>query len=377
MSNEAQPTDALALDTPESWGFTQQTALETRSPQEVAAAARELGTIAAMVQAAQTRPRNEYRCVQRIAAACARPELADDAIYDFQRGGEQVTGPSATFARFLAAQWGNLRFAIEVVDDKPESRQIRGWAHDLETNTRAEYDHTFSKKIQRKDRKTGVTSWRLTEDERELREMTARWGALLVRNALLSLIPPDVVDKALRACALTRKQAAEKTLKENRSDATHRILFALAKHGVDQAMVEALLGHGVESLNAEELAKLRGINTALEQGQISREDVFEVSAGKGSAAGQAIVDQLRATEAKVVQTPADVAKVDPEWITLEMSQAIQEAVAQGKCSDAHLHEYRKRCQLGKGAKMKYAQAREFLDMIKDGRVHTLVDDGIR
>lgn len=375
---ESTALEPERLDSAESWGFTSPNGgLQMQSPNQVAAAARELGTIGAMVTAAQSRPRDEFACVQRIAAACQRPALAEESIYDFPRAGERVTGPSATFARFLAAQWGNLRYAIDVIEDSPEKRQVRGWAHDLQTNVMCAYEHTFSKKIQRKSRKTGqATEWILTEDERELREMTARWGGLLVRNALLALIPPDVVDKALATCAQTKRAVAEKALRENRQDATHRMLFEFGKLGVTPELVEGFLGHPLDVLSAEELTTLRGIKTAIDQGQAAREDFFALKSG-ASIEGQSIVEGLKAKVAAAVETPAEVQRVVEPWITGAQNQAIQAAVVDGKIAEAHVHEYRKRCGLGKGAKMTGAQADEFLAMIHDGRVHTLVDDGIR
>ena len=66
---------------------------------------------AAMVIAKQF-PRNEIKALDRILNACARPGLAEAALYTYSRGGTEITGPSIRLAEALAQNWGNIQFGI-------------------------------------------------------------------------------------------------------------------------------------------------------------------------------------------------------------------------------------------------------------------------
>lgn len=354
------------------WGFVPEIAPTAQTPATVAAAARELGVISAMVQSAQAHPRHEFAVVQRIRVACERLELAQKATYRMKRGGEDISGPSAQFARFLASVWGNLRFGIEIVDDTPTSRHIRGSAHELQSNTYASFDHCFQKRVQRKDRRTGVTSWVDTEDEAAIREMTARWGALLVRNAILALIPPDVVDKAQATCASTLQLWAEKRLSKNREDATHSLLVRFDRVGVSAENIEQFLEHSLSAITGEELAKLEQILLAIREGQASRSDFFDLRPAV-SAEGAAIVETL---QAQIATAEKDGPAKPLPWVSAEQMQAINQAISTGACNDRHVAAYRRSIGLGKGAKMTGAQADDLIAMIRDGRVSTLIDDGV-
>jgi len=77
--------------------------------------------------------------------------------------------------------------ASVVVSLTDEHVHIRGFAIDLETNASTEYEDQFKRLVQRKGR-DGETHW-VQPDERDLRELIGRRGAILVRNAILSYTP--------------------------------------------------------------------------------------------------------------------------------------------------------------------------------------------
>src|SRR5690606_35974269 len=118
------------------------------------------------------------------------------------------------------------------VDD--EQVHIRGYALDLETNTYAEAEDRFAKLIQRK--RNGRTQW-VEPDERDLRELVNRRGAICVRNAILQVLPADVIEDALRQSEETLRKAAAGELKQDRAGAIRRLALAFDELGVSTAAI--------------------------------------------------------------------------------------------------------------------------------------------
>ena len=89
---------------------------------------------AAMVVAKRF-PRDEIEANNRILNACKRKSLAERAIYEYPRGGENVTGPSIRLAEVMAQNWGNLDFGItelEQKNDPQDQATLMTWQKKLE-----------------------------------------------------------------------------------------------------------------------------------------------------------------------------------------------------------------------------------------------------
>jgi hypothetical protein len=232
-------------------------------------AAREQAEIQSAYLMAKRFPRDEEVCRERIINACKRLSFADEAYYAFPRGGNEVSGPSVVLAREAARLWGNIRFGLKVVRDDDESRTIKGTALDLETNAFSEFEDDFKKLIQRKDKDSNQTRW-VTPDERDLRELTNRRGAILIRNCITSILPKDLIDAAVVAAEDTIAQFADK----NKAETGKRILETFTTLFVSQAELEKYLGHTLTDLTKEEIVKLRGIASAMRAGVSKKEEFF-------------------------------------------------------------------------------------------------------
>ncbi|MDI6567144.1 hypothetical protein QL295_21740, partial [Bacillus subtilis] len=55
-------------------------------------------------------PRDVYAAFDRIKKACDRRLLAENAVYEYPRGGTKVSGPSIRLAEALAQNWGNIDY---------------------------------------------------------------------------------------------------------------------------------------------------------------------------------------------------------------------------------------------------------------------------
>lgn len=230
---------------------------------QVGAAAKEQHEIQSAIIIAKKMPRNEALCFQKLMKASSRPSFAEDATYSFPRGETDVTGPSVNLAREAARVWGNIRYGLYVVRDDRDSRLIRGWAWDVETNTKVEVEDDFKKLIQRKVKggKPGETKW-IEPDERDLRELTNRRGAILLRNAILQVLPKDLIEDALFAC----EQALQASAKENPEAAQKRLLVDFGSINITVEQLEQKLGHPFAQVTPKEIAELRGICKSIMDG---------------------------------------------------------------------------------------------------------------
>lgn len=208
-------------------------------------------------------PRNEDAAYQKLMAAAKRPAFAEDALYSFPRGGTTISGASVNLAREAARVWGNIRYGIEILRDDETSRMILGWAWDLETNVKVTAGDDFKKLVQRKtgEGKFRKTEW-VTPDERDLRELTFRRGAILIRNCILQLMPKDFIEDAMTAVEETMRTAAGKDPDEQKK----KTILAFSEFGINPEMLEKYLGHPLAQCIPSEIANLKKIYASIRDG---------------------------------------------------------------------------------------------------------------
>jgi len=227
-------------------------------PAESAKAAA-IAEIQGAILLAKQYPRDETTAFEKVSRSCNRASFAEDARYSYPRGNTTVSGPSVNMAREMARCWGNIRYGLNVLSDSEDKRLIEGWAWDVETNTKVTASDEFKKLIQRKQR--GKTEW-IEPDERELRELTNRRGAILVRNCLLQIFPRDIVDEAMKLCQQTLQKGAKKDPDKTR----RQIILAFQEINVSPKMIQAYLDHPLDEATPEELTKLIEIGKSIKDG---------------------------------------------------------------------------------------------------------------
>lgn len=255
--------------------------------------------IRAMVAVAKRFPRDEEAAFRALMKAAERPDFAEEAAYSFPRGDKTVTGPSIVLAREAKRLWGNIKGGLLVIADDEETRHIRGYAWDQEHNTYEEAEDVFRKLVFRKGK-----GW-IVPDERDLRELTNRRGAILVRNCILALVPKDWVDAVLAQCAVTLQGSASADLPATRQKA----LQAFAELGIKTADLERKLGHAFADTTAEELAELRGIYRSISDGH-SKWSEYVAGAAPGDEE-QDVADAARLKDAQAGLSKAALATGEP------------------------------------------------------------------
>ena len=213
-------------------------------------------------------PRNEIESYNRIMRACQRTSLAEQAMYEYPRGGTKVTGPSIRLAEAMAQNWGNLDFGIIELERKNGESQAMAYAWDLETNTRQ--TKIFSVPHIRETKKGNVP---LT-DPRDIYEMVANQGARRVRACILGVIPGDVIDAAIEQCG--------KTLAGNNTKPLIDLIRDMAsifqkEFGVPLENIEKFIGCKAEAFSMNDLVRLKRVYKSLKDGMAKREDFFDMA----------------------------------------------------------------------------------------------------
>lgn len=243
-------------------------------------AARAEAETKAMVVMAIQYPRDEGKAVARLGNSLGRLSFAEKACYSFPRSKTTVTGPSVVLAREIARLWGNITYGFRVTTDNSDTRALVAWAYDLETNTRVEQGTSFGKKVQRKSwndqTRQSTTTW-VVADERELRELTNKHGAICVRNCLLQLIPSDIIEDSQAIAKRTMLDAEKAKTKGNKSEIKKAIDTAVKGFetlGCTLQMLEIHMEKPVDQWDEETIVDLKNLASAVKDGYLPKSELI-------------------------------------------------------------------------------------------------------
>jgi hypothetical protein len=226
---------------------------------------REMEEVKGQIFMAKQFPRNVFEAEKRILDSCKRESLAKVAVYQYPRGGSKVEGPSIRLAEVLAQNWGNLAFGVKELEQRPGESVAMAYAWDLETNVRQEKIFTVPH-----SRKAGGQIKKL-DDPRDIYELVANQGARRVRACVLSIIPGDIVDKAVEECNRTLTGQNKSPLKDRVGNALKAFKD---NHRVTQQMIEARFGYNVDSFSERDYLDLIKIFNSLKDGMSKVDDWF-------------------------------------------------------------------------------------------------------
>ncbi len=228
------------------------------------AVAREVATIQGQIMLAKMFPRDMGEVTRKVEAACSRKQLASHALYQYARGGTDISGPSIRLAEALINSYGNAKSGFEVIDSNPDFSRVRAYAYDMETNTIQE--RTFDVEHVRQT-KTGRT--KLT-DPRDIYETIANNASRRERACILALIPGDLVEFAVKTCRETLENNVNITPKR-----IEELVQSFSKYGVSKVMIEARIQRNMDAITATQFIDLLNIGTSLRDGIAKVDDFFD------------------------------------------------------------------------------------------------------
>lgn len=239
---------------------------------------RAVAEVQAAMMIARMNPRNEKAAIDRILNSCSRPSLAECAVYQYSKGGTDISGPSIRLAEAMAQQWGNFQFGIRELDQRNGESTVQAFAWDVETNTKREI--TFQVPHTRYTKAKGNTP---VTDPREIYEMVANQGSRRLRACILAIIPGDVAELATKQCEITLKASADTS-----PEAMQKMLDAFSPFGVTKAAIEQRIQRRMDAITAAQVVGLKKIYASLRDGMSTPADWFEISAAPEKTEAKAV-----------------------------------------------------------------------------------------
>lgn len=196
---------------------------------------------------------------QLMEMATVNDETAESCWYSLPRSKKDIEGPSIRLAELAMYSWTNLRAAARVIGIDEKHATCQGMCHDLETNV------AISVEIKR--RITDRNGRRYNDD---MIVVTANAGcAIALREAAFTVIPVSLINPVWLKCrAMTADESGLEAKRlqavryyEDKGIPRERIL---SKIGVDR----------VDAMTGEHVALLRGLVTALNNGDTTLEETF-------------------------------------------------------------------------------------------------------
>lgn len=247
------------------------------------ASAGEIARVQAQLVYAASRPRDERKAVDRMLNAFQRQSLAAVSLYQYARGGTDITGLSIRAAEAMAMSWGNMDFGLREIEQKTGESTVEAFAWDLETNVRRSI--TFRVPHYR-DTKRG--RMRL-EDSRDIYELVANQGSRRVRACILAVIPRDIQDAVA--------DQVEKTMRASFTITPEYIkgwLDAFAVYGVTKEQIEAKIQRRIDTITPAQMMGLVNVYNSIKDGIGKVEDFFEVAA-KPAAKTETLAEKAKSS----------------------------------------------------------------------------------
>lgn len=235
--------------------------------------ARSMAEIQAAVYMAKQFPRDTRQAYENILKACQRPGLANRAIYEYSRGGTNITGPSIRLAEAIASEWGNIFYGFQELEQTRRYTVAQAYAWNVETNVKAVRTVTVPHE---RHTRSGVT---ILTDPRDIYELVANNMARRLRACILEVVPGDVVDDAIAACLETQRAHADLS-----PEGIKKLIDAFAAFNVTKEDLEAYIQRSISAITAGNVCRLRSIYQSLADGMANPSDFFKPKPTPSAAA---------------------------------------------------------------------------------------------
>jgi hypothetical protein len=248
----------------------------------------EMARVQAQLVYAANRPRNEVKAVERMLTAFQRPSLAKVAVYQYGRGGTNITGLSIRAAETMATAWGNIDFGLREIEQKNGESTVEAYAWDLETNVRRAI--TFRVPHYRDTRSGRIK----LEDGRDIYELVANNGSRRVRACILAVLPRDIQEAVENQVKETMKAAFDIT-----PELLQEWLAAFEAVKVTKAMLEAYIQRNWDAITQAQLTGLINKYNAICDGMAKPSDFFAEPAAPAGKKPATLADKAKAAAVTV------------------------------------------------------------------------------
>lgn len=213
------------------------------------------------VATAKRYPRNIKKVLDEIKTLAAHdPQTAADCFYCLRRQGSNIEGLSVRMAEIIAGAWGNLRVASRIVANDGKTITAQAVCMDLEKNV------AVSTEVKR--RITDKNGRTFSEDMQVVTGNAA--CSIAFRNAVLKVVP-----KALTASVIDQVKNVSIGQALDIATMRERMVEWFANRGIpEKDLLEWCDLNSREELTQETLMELRGLCTAITEGDTSIEEAI-------------------------------------------------------------------------------------------------------
>jgi hypothetical protein len=227
--------------------------------------AQESAIIDKQIATAKTYPRDLKKVVDNsILIATLDKETAQSMGYTLPRGGKNITGGSVHLAKIIAAEYGNLRVQTKVVAIDHKEIIVEATAHDLEKN------YAVRSEIRRKI--TDKYGNRFNDDMINVTGRAA--NSIAFRNVIFDVVPKGIWEKVYNEAmqvAIGELSDETKMLAARKKALDY---FETEFGATEADVLNALNLRSVKQIKANEVQNLRGLMSALKDGEITANELF-------------------------------------------------------------------------------------------------------
>lgn len=232
---------------------------------------------------------------QAMEMATLDEETAGSMFYVLPRGGKKIEGPSVRLAEVVGSCYGNLRYGSRIVSTDDKFITAQGACHDLEKNIAITYEV--------KRRITNKTGQRFNDDMIQATGNAA--SAIALREAIFKVVPRSIFKAIYEEARLTSVGKAT-----SMSEKRHKAVDWFKKAGATDAQIYGFLGRaGIDEITIDDLITLRGMVTAIKDGEITIEAAFAVKGDQANRTGS----KAKPSAANDLLKPKPAVTPEPEF----------------------------------------------------------------
>jgi hypothetical protein len=178
---------------------------------------------------------------------------------------KEIRGGSIRLAEIMATSWGNLHAATRIVENDGQHITAEGCAWDLQANVKITMQNKISIRFGK-----GKDQYTANSDMQTVLSNAASAKAL--RNAIFKVVPKALADRVLEK-AMAFSIGDQRTVNSKVTE----IFEKLTKLGIDRQLIMDYYEHkSLADFTIEDCRSLIGVGTAIKEGHIKIEEVFQI-----------------------------------------------------------------------------------------------------
>jgi hypothetical protein len=214
------------------------------------------------VATAKQYPRNLQQVLSNIEfLATQDKETAESCFYALMRDGKRITGATVRLAEIISSCWGNIRSQATIIANDGRTITAKGTCWDLESNV------AYSVEVRRK-----ITDRNGNTYSEELQIVSANAAcSVALRNAVFKCVPQAITHK-IQERIKDVILGSEDTFEDTRQKALKHFIDLKVTKG---QILKVLGRERVEHITRDDVFMLRGLVTAINDGDITLKQAFD------------------------------------------------------------------------------------------------------